>query len=100
MGPDSLLSVLASPRLLLKSFRAELVTAFAGAGSLALAIPDFKGLWAKLVTALGAVGLTSSALGASAKKNAQAVDTQVKAALDQQAIDEAVLRPRPRTVGG
>lgn len=95
VGPDSLLSVLASPRLLLKSFRAELVTAFAGAGSLALAIPDFKGLWAKLVTALGAVGLTSSALGASAKKNAQAVDTQVKAALDQQAIDEAVLRPGP-----
>ena len=60
-----------------------------------VAIPDFNGWGAKLVTALGAVGITSSSLGATAKKNAQAVGTQLKAAVDQQAINQAVLRPGP-----
>jgi hypothetical protein len=95
VDPDSLLIALASPRLLLKSFRTELVTATAGAAALVLAIPAFNGWGAKLVTALGAVGITSSALGATAKKNAQEVGTQLKAAVDQQAINQAVLRPRP-----
>jgi hypothetical protein len=95
VDPSSLLIALASPRLLFKSFRTELVTATAGAAALALAIPDFKGWGAKLVTALGAVGITSSGLGATAKKNAQTVGTQLKAAVGQQAINEAVLRPGP-----
>lgn len=93
VGPDSLLSALSSPRLLVKSFRAELATAAAGAAALVLAIPDFNGWGAKVVTALGAVGITSSALGATTKKNAQAVGIQLKAAVDQQAINQAVLRP-------
>lgn len=98
--PARLEDVARDPRPILKAFRWELLVAVVGALALSLGISFLSSSASSVVSALSAVGITSSGLVGWTKSRMQGVRSRVGDAVDQSVANEAVLHlPRRQDEG-
>ncbi len=96
VDPHDLAKVARRPWPLLRAFGWELGLIFVGALLIGLAAAYFSKIGAVFLSALGAVGITTSAVVGWAKSNVQKVGDRVRAAVNLDAVVQAVTRlPEP-----
>lgn len=98
VDPARLEVVARDPRPILKAFRWELLVAVAGALALSLSLAFLSSSASTVITALSAVGITSSGLTGWAKSQIQGVSSRVGQAVDQSVVNDAVAQ-LPRKQG-